>query len=428
MSKRRQRRSIKNRASRSELGWVGLALAGVIMATFGSILADYTGLRYELMGGFVWTFFLLVSFFMVLLYFAQFVLPLGEEGESWLEGLDMIWRHYRLRGDLFLNQFMNPVPEKVKEEKGALPLSFKKLQAGFVPSHQALAIVRNNQHTRAAGPGFVMLAKGEQVKEMIDLRPHTRSQTIKANTRDGIPIETIVGVTFQVRRQPANQSDDRRPYPYDREAIFHVSYLYSMHEGEKRQPWTEQVCPRAAALVVDKLARFTLDQLYNGEQNGRLLLQEIAEGTKQSLAEWLTPRGIELLGVGVGHLQPPDKVKEQRVRSWQAGWERKIKVQEGRQQAEVLRYNKLKRAQAQIEIVNNILESIDAIRYVEDADLSEIIMLRMVEVLEETAQDALVRKLLPEQALSKLVKDTSGEMRRLLRQSDAEKEEEAAEA
>jgi regulator of protease activity HflC (stomatin/prohibitin superfamily) len=421
LSKRRQRRVKNKTARRADLGWVGLFLALVTSFAIGSFLGDARGVPYDLLGGFFWAGMLLALFVLVLLYYAQFVLPLGE-GDSWFEGIDMIWRHYLLRGSLFLKELGTPAEEE-KQEEGALPVSFKKLKAGFVTSHNALAVARGNSYARAAGPGFVMLAKKEHIKETIDLRPQVRSQIIKANTRDGIPFETTVSVSFRVRQQNSGQGNDQRPYPYDREAIFHVSYLDSMSEDNKPQPWVEQVSPRAAALLLDKLALHKLDQLYNSEQNGRLLLQGIAEEIEQSLANWLSARGIELLGVGIGHLRPPVQIKEQRVRSWQAGWERRIKVQEGIGRAEALRRVKQTRARAQIEIINNILESIDAMRLAEDTNLSEIIMLRMIEVLEETAQDAMVRKLFPEQVISKLVMDASSEMRQLLKGPETATEE-----
>lgn len=412
MRRRRQRRTNKNDERRYELGWVGLVLAFVVFLVIGSLLGDARGMAYEMLGGTVWTVFLGITFLLVLLYFAQFVLPQGEES-GWSEGIDMVRRHYILRGNRFLKN-MTSSPQAEKPPESSLPVSFKKLQAGFVPSHQVLAIGRGSGFSRAAGPGFVVLYKGEQVKEAIDLRPQVRGQSIRAITRDGIPVETMVGVTFTVRRQSEDQPQNGRPYSYDRAAIFEVAYFHSMSAQEGQQMWTEQVAPRAVALVTDRLARHSLDDLYNSEQNGRLLLNEISEDVRNTLSEALRGNGIELMEIGIGHLRPPVQVQEQRVRSWQSGWERRIKVREGVGQAEALRLIKRRRARAQIEIINNILESIDAMRYVEDATLSEIIMLRMIQVLEETAEDESIRKLLPEQVISKLVLDASSEMRQLL--------------
>jgi hypothetical protein len=403
---------------------VGLVLAGIVSFAIGSFLRDYAGVPYNLFGGFFWVVILLITFATVLFYLAQFVLPLDDESDSWIEGTRMIWRHYVLRGDLFLKQYFPDPDDTEKQEESKLPVSFKKLKAGFVLSHEVLAIARGKEFRRPAGPGFVVLAKGEHVKESIDLRPHARSQPIKANTRDGIPLEANVGVTFEVRQLTPPPDNDLRPYPYDRQAIFPISYLHSMGEGDKPQPWTQQICPQAAALAVEKLATHPLDRLYNSGENGRLLLNEIGQTIKRELEEELQEKGINLIGVGIGHLKPPAPIQEQRIRSWQAGWERKILVREGHRQANVLRSVKLKRAQAQVEIINNILESIDATNHIEDSSLSEIIMLRMLEVLEQTAQDVMVRKLGAEHGISELVLDASSEMRQLLRGPEPEAAEE----
>lgn len=411
MSRRRQRRSSNSSNKRYELGWVGLFLAATVSFIVASFLRDAEGLAYGFVGGFVWLVFLLFAFFLTLVYLAQFVVPLEEE-ITWSDSIDLILRHYMMRGKLFFANLFTPKPD-IKEES-PLPASFKKLQVGFVPSHNALPVLRGNGFSRAAGPGFVVLYKGEQVKEIVDLRPHVRSQPIRFITRDGIPVESTVGVTFQVRQPSEIQENDRRPYPYDPNAIFNVIYFYSLSDEQATQLWSEQVCPRAAALVVEQLSRHTLDEMYHSEQNGRILLRQIGEDVKQALQGTLAAQGINLIGVGVGHLQPPDPVKEQALRSWQTAWERKIAVQEGFGRAEALRRIKRRRARAQIEIINNILESIDTMRQVEDATLSEIIMLRMIEVLEDTAQDTTAHKLFPEPTISKLVLDATSEMRQLL--------------
>jgi hypothetical protein len=424
LSRNRRRRSRRTSNGRADLGLVGLVLAGIVSFAIGSFLRDHAGVPYNFFGGFFWVVILLITFATVLFYLAQFVLPRDDESDSWIEGTRMIWRHYVLRGDLFLKQYFPDPDDNKKQEESKLPVSFKKLKAGFVPSHEVLAIARGKEFRRPAGPGFVVLAKGEHVKELIDLRPHARSQQIKANTRDGIPVEATVGVTFEVWQLTSPPDNDLRPYPYDRQAIFPISYLHSMGEGDKPQPWTEQVCPQAAALVVEKLATYPLDRLYNSGENGRLLLSEIGQEIKEEMEKELQKKGINLIGVGIGHLQPPSPIKEQRIRSWQAGWERKITVREGHRQANVLRSVKLKRAQAQVEIINNILESIDATHHIEDSNLSEIIMLRMLEVLEQTAQDVMVRKLSAERGISELVLDASSEMRQLLRGPEPEAAEE----
>jgi hypothetical protein len=401
------------------MGWVGLLLALIVAGAIGSMLQDAVGVPYGLFGALVWAGILAAAFSFGVSYHAQYVLPPGER-DSWFEGGRMIWRHYRLRGFLFLKQ-LDPSNDN-KGEESPLPTSFKKLNAGMVPSHDALALARGNSYARPAGPGFVMLYRGESIKAIIDLRPHVRGLPVKTNTRDGIPIETRVTVVFQVRRYELDHENGQQPYNYDREAIFHVAYMQSIDNGDQPRLWTEQICPPAAAMLVDELGRHMLDDLYSVEGTP-MLLPEIGRTIQQALQNQLAAQGVDLIGVGVGHLELPPQVREQRIRVWQMGWEQKIKVREGMGQAEVLRRVKQARARAQIEIITRILESIDAMRHLEDTNLSEIIMLRMIEVLEETAQDSTIRNLFPKQVVSKLVLGASSEMRQLLDGSQAGEEE-----
>jgi hypothetical protein len=68
------------------------------------------------------------------------------------------------------------------------------------------------------------------------------------------------------------------------------------------------------------------------------------------------------------------------------------------------------RARAQIEIIYNITQNIDTMRQSGQINLTEIVMLRTIEALEEATSDPRVQSMLPQQLVAQLVADTSDQI------------------
>ncbi len=404
---------------KAEPGVIILILVAIILTVIGLYLEDARRVPYNTFGGIVWFTVFIVSFLFGLLFFAQFVLPLrGNEG--WSEGLRLLWRHYTTLGQQYLDTLFGPKPAPQfksrrrrqnvpKSNHLGLPASFTKLKAGILKSHQVLALVKGSQFIRPAGPGFVMLFKKENVAHLIDLRKHLRRQLVKVITRDGIPLETTVTVIFHVQQEPADLLGTE-PYPYDNEAIFHISYSLSIDEKDAVRGWMEQISPRAAALLVSEISHFTLDELYRSASGGIGPLGQIKTRVKQQLERQLDSNGIEILLIGIDPFSLPDTVIAQRIKTWRADWERKIMLQQAASDAETVRRIKRARARAQIEIIENITQNIASMRRAGNIDLSHVITLRMIEALEEAQSNASLQGLMPQHVMSSLVRDTSKQM------------------
>ncbi|MFQ5418907.1 MAG: SPFH domain-containing protein [Anaerolineae bacterium] len=382
-------------------------------------MKDSRQVPYRVFGGLVWGAVVVVAFLFGFLYYAQFVLPLrGSEG--WTEGFQLLARYYYTQAQQYLKKFASRPDPKAKKRKAKnrqaqdpsleqLPASFKKLRAGIVRSHEVLAISKDSTFSRPAGPGFVTLFKGEQITQLVDLRNQTRRQPVHALTRDGIEVDTTVSVTFRVRQAP-QQTDPHLPFPYDKDAIFQVSRASRIGEAKTFLPWTERLCPQAASMLITHLARFRLDEFFQVDDEDIPPLREIRDRIREQLQHPVTGDGIEILGVGVGQLTLSDKVNQQRVVSWQAEWKRRIMENEANSDADEVRRLKTARARAQIEIIENITQSIAAMRRMDDADLTEMITLRMIEALEEAMSDASVQALIPQQVMTSLVMDASSQL------------------
>ncbi|MCA9973261.1 MAG: SPFH domain-containing protein, partial [Anaerolineales bacterium] len=342
--------------------------------------------------------------------------------EAWSDALALLWRHYTDQANVYLSSLSAAQPRRERRRRtveapgpvsdpDALPDSFKALRAGMVRSHQALALGRGNSFQRAAGPGFITLFGGETIRQVIDLRPHVRREPVKATTRDGIPVETAVFVTFRIRQNPLDVVDDAVQYPYDRDAIFQVSYAGSIDSTAQPLPWTEQLGPRVAAMLVLEMAQVTLDDLYRLDDASATPLADMAQRMQQELARTAAPQGLEVLNVAIDQLQLPEDVLAQRLRNWQAHWEREIQVRQAVGDAEAVRRIKKARARVQIEIIDRITQNIEAMRRSDAADLPDIVMLRMIQALEEAMADRSINAVIPEQIIANMVLDTSNQMR-----------------
>jgi regulator of protease activity HflC (stomatin/prohibitin superfamily) len=421
--------------NRGEPGVIILIVVALVVTAVGLTLEDAVGESYGSIMGIVWFAAFIVSFLFGLLFYARYILPLSG-GEGWSEGLRLLYRHYTTQAERYLDNLFGPRPatgytdagrtnagrksrrsRQEAKSSGLLPLpaSFATLKAGILHSYQILGLAKGNQFARPAGPGFTLLFKKEKPTQLIDLRKQLRRQPVKATTRDGISLETTVTVIFRVRQEAVDVSGSE-PYPYDKEAIFHICYSSSIDAQDRLRSWTEQVAPRAAALLVNELGRRTLDDLYTPETAGAGPLDAIKARILQTLQRELDASGIEVLVVGVDSLALPPVVIEQRIKTWQADWQRRITLQQAAGDAEAVRRIKKARARAQIEIIENITQNIDSVRRAGDADLSNIITLRMIEALEEALSSASLQALIPQHIMTNLVMDSSTQMQAWLNQ------------
>ncbi len=402
-------------------------LTAVIVGMAGLITADSRGVPIDSVVSWWWVLVFFGSFVFGFLYYAQFVLPLkGPDG--WWEGFLLLWRHYLTVGQtaVFPNTTPLPPPKSKTPPSPAddlmpnLPPSFFTLRAGFVKSHQVLALTKGTGFSRPAGPGFVMLYRGEEVVLPLDLRPHRRQHPIKATTRDGIPIETTLSISFRIKQSLTDHPHDNELiYPYEKDAIFHVTYANSM-AGDIIKPWTEQLCPQAATVLVTEIAKLTLNELYQRNDVGLGPLDNARQEVQRELEKVVDPLGIEILSVGVGKLQVPEEVMEQRIRAWQATWEREIQVRRANGEADAVRRLKAARASAQIKIIENITQSIETMRQGDDRNLTEIITLRMISAMEEAMTNLSVQATLPRPVMADLM-DVSRRMLVWMGQTGGEK-------
>ncbi len=375
-----------------------LLLIVVLSLVAGFFFKDYRQVPYGWILTIIWLMAAFFAFGFGVIYFGQFILP-HHDGESWIEGVNMLLRSATHSGSR---------PKRSRETAAypgqeSLPTSFDSLQAGILRSFQVLAINKGARFIRPAGPGFVRLAGGEKVSQVLDLRKHIRGQEVTANTRDGIPLVTNVKVIFQIK--PAGRVTDAGDleYPYDKNAIFQVSQASSIDENNDLLPWTEQLAPQAASYLVSEMAQFTLNEL-SQEPN---LFNGIQRRVRRQLRTNFDSLGIKIFDVSVTMHDLPDEIVQQRLANWRAPWESEIRVRTAANDANALRRMKRARAQAQVEIIQKIMQSIDEMQKTDGATLPQVVNLRVIEALDEAISSSALQARIPGEVLADMARETS---------------------
>jgi regulator of protease activity HflC (stomatin/prohibitin superfamily) len=402
LSKKRSQSTVKK-----ELGVILLLLAMVILGAVGYFLNDATGYPYNTFGFFWWSLAVFMWFTVGMLYYALFVLPIaGNEG--WAEGLRLLTRNFVSpppRVDSANKKRRPRVTAVMPEHLADLPPSFAFLDSGMIPSHQVLAVVKSGSFSRAAGPGFVILFKKEKISQIVDVRKHIRAEPTKANTRDGIPVDINTSVVFRVWQEDEDIMPGNLVYHVDPDAIFHVNYAGSVVEGESYNTWSDIVAPLAASLFVAEISRYTLDELYQVDREGNGPRKDIGQNVKRALGQNERLDGVEILNASFAVVEVPGEIVAQRMKQWQAHWQRQITITKAKGAAEANLRLKHARARAQVQIIQNITQSItDSSR--SGISVTEIVAMRMIEALEDAVADVSMLGLVPKPVLASMVESS----------------------
>lgn len=383
-----------------------LILAMLILGGVAWFWEDYTNYPYKIFGTAWWATAVFLGFALGILYYALFVLPIpGSEG--WAEGLRLLTRNYLKPPD----KAAPPARSRRKRKdagggEGTLSPSFKSLGCGILRSHQVLSLIKGGGFSRAAGPGFIILFKKESIRQMIDLRKHSRAGTVKANTRDGIPVEFLTFVDFQVWQTGDPIQPGSAVYQYEPDAVFRVSYVDNITDKQESLHWADVVLPLVVDQMIIEIGRYSLEELYATDADGRGPMDDIKQRVQHNLARNELLNGVEILSVGAGNFILRESMREQLIKQWQAQWKQRIKTTKARGNAEAELRLKHARARAQIDLIETITQSIINAQRDQGVALTEVIALRMIEAMEEAVSDVSVQALIPQPVLTSMVESS----------------------
>jgi hypothetical protein len=397
MARRRRRKKSKQKGEKHGLGeliFFGLALVFGIIPFF---LKDSTGLQYRWAGTYIWLAAYFFAFGGYLFYLLVFILPIPWN-LSWFEGLRLSTGYnFPIIGAFLGLGTRRPAATSACWED--LNPGFLRHRAGIIDSHQALVLSSGSKYSRAAGPGYIYLRPNETVTQVVDLRRHIRQVPVKAMSGDGIPLETSLTLTIQVRQQQV-AADTSIPFPYDPEAIFWANYLESFKSSAGELPWSDRAAHDATSELIEELSRYTLDELLSQSQTDVSAISQARARLKKKLAANLEEYGITLLHVAIGSFRMPEEVIERRIESWHDKIQDRIERSMAADQEQTKQRLVEAEQVAQIELVDKLTREIEVTWAEADVDLAGAIILQLLDQLAMVASDVEVRALIPSKTMT----------------------------
>jgi hypothetical protein len=149
----------------------------------------------------------------------------------------------------------------------------------------AVVISQGGYLTKVLEPQFYSLEPFERVWAVVDLRPQRRTITVEATTRDGIPVQCEVAISFHVRR--GNQPPTPEvPYPVDEEAVLQAASAQVVRgKGRPHDQWPKIVVGGFVdGAVRDELEKYRLDQLLGMTRPDLLAVETLEAQARAEMA------------------------------------------------------------------------------------------------------------------------------------------------
>lgn len=258
-----------------------------------------------------------------------------------------------------------------------------------------VAVVSNGaKANRVEPPGLSFTGLFETLVKVVDLRPQQRAFTVEAITRDGFLVEVRTFVPFKVKDN-GQQIALGKPFPFDKDADFRAVYGQLVEHIEEKKDdrspstekleeisWDRLVSVVGTRIVQDIISRYTVDELCAADDPSREPRIEIGQELRARIKKDLEPWSITVIGGGISNLMPKDRrVIEQRLRNWQAGWQRKAAL--ARSRGEATRSRLLGRAsvRAKVEMLRIIAEGYAQAVATGEQDCCDMMSLSLVETI-----------------------------------------------
>jgi hypothetical protein len=145
-------------------------------------------------------------------------------------------------------------------------------------AEDSAAVLVRGKAIKVIGPGTHVAKRGEKIKEAVDLRPQTRTGTVKAMTKDGFEIEIDFIVGFQID-SGGRQSTEEQPYPFSEQAILRAVYQSKQVGKDGAQTWHERVPGAVMGNVREMIASHYLEDFFEPDNPG--------SNPRTELKQWL---------------------------------------------------------------------------------------------------------------------------------------------
>ncbi len=228
----------------------------------------------------------------------------------------------------------------------------------------AVYVERGGRFSRVVGPGrnMAFLDWFETVKEVVDIRPQVREETLAPCwTKDGIKVSVTVRVECCLGNPARGKTD--LLYPFDPEAVKAAVERTSvrMPDGKTltEMKGVDLVWGQVTSVVPDYLGSLNLDEILINHGEGVILSEQTRQELLQRLNDLTRPFGYYVTDIQITRLEPPAVVREQRERNWQADLQSRANLLRAQAEATRIRAVEQARAEAQRDLILAIAEGLN---------------------------------------------------------------------
>jgi regulator of protease activity HflC (stomatin/prohibitin superfamily) len=287
----------------------------------------------------------------------------------------------------------------------------------------AVYLERGNKFSRVVGPGLPMsfLEQNERIKEVVDLRPQTRTGEVKPWTKDGIRIRFAIRVECQIdaSAEAVIQSSQKFRFSYDPLAVKMAVERMTVRADPKGElyegSWLDGAWGTITGVINAYIAGHTLDELFLASETDKILslapaesgtyvkieqvlsykIKEQLEKAKRNLAQ----NGVKVLSVQIVNVEVPPRVQELRGKYWESAKERIAALRNSRAEADRIRIREQAHAEAQRTMLNTITQRLEK---VDPNNLTEPLILSLSGILDQGLDDPIVRPLIAKESFAVL--------------------------
>jgi regulator of protease activity HflC (stomatin/prohibitin superfamily) len=277
----------------------------------------------------------------------------------------------------------------------------------LIKENTAVLTERGARYSRVLGPEAHTLRPFERIRMIYDLRPQMMTGNEVGITKDGIPVRAPVFTLFRFMTRMPDEPPSAPQHarflsvlshfiwntplgsvtepPVSPEALRQALYEVPVNPPNKIK-WTNIAHNMAAGEVRDEITARRLDELFQPDDPERNPRREIAMELQKAGKSALARRGIDLVDSGFANLQVPNEVVTLRRTMWQTGWEKESTITRSTGEAEGLLQLQTARAEAQADLVKNIIQAIRSM------DQNSQVTLNVVEALARVIERTLQRE------------------------------------
>lgn len=294
----------------------------------------------------------------------------------------------------------------------------------------AVYLERGNKFSRVVGPGMPMpfLERYERIKEVIDLRPQTKTGMVMPWTKDGIRIKLALRAECQISAsaEALRQSSHFR-FPFDPLAVKTAVERMTVKAGRDGElfecSWLEGAWGTITGLINAYVAGHSLDELFLAPQAKskasfgtldvdpskeieQILSQKVrAELDKARMS--LAQNGVKVLAIQITSVEVPQEVLELRAKYWESVKRRIAALGNSRAEADRIRIREQAHAEAQRTMLKAITQQLEK---VEKDNLTEPLLVSLSGILDQGLEDPIVRPLIAKESF-----DVLDRVRKMLR-------------